>query len=108
MTAYAEVIGDPIAHSQSPVIYGFWLKALKIDAEYRRTLVSRADFPDYLAKRRTVASASNTGIPARANIAATVDFPMPIEPVRASIFIAASARGRARHRAAAAAACREW
>jgi shikimate dehydrogenase len=53
MTAYAEVIGDPIAHSQSPVIYGFWLKALKIDAEYRRTLVSRADFPDYLAKRRT-------------------------------------------------------
>ena len=52
MTAYAEVIGDPIAHSQSPVIHGFWLKALKIDAEYRRTLVTRADFPDYLAKRR--------------------------------------------------------
>ena len=52
MTIYAEVIGDPIAHSQSPVIYGFWLKALKIDAEYRRTLVTRADLPAYLAKRR--------------------------------------------------------
>ena len=52
MTIYAEVIGDPIAHSQSPVIHGFWLKALKIDANYRRTLVTRADFPDYLAKRR--------------------------------------------------------
>jgi len=52
MTAYAEVIGDPIAHSQSPVIHGFWLKALRIDADYRRTLVTRADFPVYLAKRR--------------------------------------------------------
>ena len=52
MTAYAEVIGDPIAQSQSPVIHGFWLKALKIDADYRRTLVTRADFPAYLAKRR--------------------------------------------------------
>lgn len=52
MTAYAEVIGDPIAHSQSPLIHGFWLKALKIDADYRRTLVTRADFPDYLATRR--------------------------------------------------------
>jgi len=52
MTAYAEVIGDPIAHSQSPLVHGFWLKALKIDAEYRRTLVTRAEFPAYLAKRR--------------------------------------------------------
>lgn len=52
MTAYAEVIGDPIAHSQSPLVHGFWLKALKIDADYRRTVVTRADFPDYLAKRR--------------------------------------------------------
>jgi shikimate dehydrogenase len=52
MTIYAEVIGDPIAQSQSPVIHGFWLKALKIDADYRRTIVTRAAFPDYLAKRR--------------------------------------------------------
>ena len=34
------------------MIHGFWLKALEIDADYRRTLVTRADFPDYLAKRR--------------------------------------------------------
>jgi shikimate dehydrogenase len=52
MSAYAEVIGDPIAQSQSPLVHGFWLKALKIDADYRRTLVTRADFPGYLAKRR--------------------------------------------------------
>ena len=52
MTIYAEVIGDPIAHSQSPLVHGFWLKALKIDAYYRRMLVTRAEFPGYLAKRR--------------------------------------------------------
>jgi shikimate dehydrogenase len=52
VTIYAEVIGDPIAHSRSPLVHGFWLKALKIDADYRRTLVTRAEFPNYLAKRR--------------------------------------------------------
>ena len=28
---YAEVIGDPIAHSKSPRIHGFWLEALGLD-----------------------------------------------------------------------------
>lgn len=42
---YAEVIGDPIAHSKSPLIHGFWLDALGIDADYRATHVT----PDGLA-----------------------------------------------------------
>ena len=29
---YAEVIGDPIAHSKSPLIHNFWLGKLEIDA----------------------------------------------------------------------------
>jgi shikimate dehydrogenase len=49
---YAEVIGDPIAHSKSPVIHGFWLKALGIDAEYRKTHVTREGLADYFAERR--------------------------------------------------------
>ena len=49
---YAEVIGDPIAHSKSPVIHGFWLKALGIDAEYRKTQVSREGLAEYFAERR--------------------------------------------------------
>lgn len=42
---YAEVIGDPIAHSKSPLIHRFWLDALGIDVDYRATRVA----PDALA-----------------------------------------------------------
>lgn len=49
---FAEVIGDPIDHSLSPLIHGFWLEALGIEADYRRMKVSRADFPAYIAERR--------------------------------------------------------
>lgn len=52
MTLYAEVIGDPIAHSKSPLIHGFWLDALGLDAEYRATRVTAADLPRYFAERR--------------------------------------------------------
>jgi shikimate dehydrogenase len=49
---YAEVIGEPIAQSKSPLIHGFWLERLGLDAEYRRTLVTPADLPAYFAERR--------------------------------------------------------
>ncbi|HEX8585901.1 MAG TPA: shikimate dehydrogenase [Allosphingosinicella sp.] len=50
---YAEVIGDPIAHSKSPLIHGFWLEKLGIVGDYRRTLVSRGELPAFLAARRS-------------------------------------------------------
>jgi shikimate dehydrogenase len=49
---YAEVIGDPIAQSKSPVIHGFWLGKLGIDAEYRAAHVRPEDLADYIAQRR--------------------------------------------------------
>jgi shikimate dehydrogenase len=49
---YAEVIGDPIAHSKSPIIHNFWLKKLKIDAEYRACHVGPAALSDYFANRQ--------------------------------------------------------
>jgi shikimate dehydrogenase len=52
MTAYAEVIGDPIAHSKSPLIHGFWLDALGIEAEYRRCHVRADDLGAYFERRR--------------------------------------------------------
>ncbi|TCM18545.1 shikimate dehydrogenase [Novosphingobium sp. PhB165] len=49
---YAEVIGDPIAQSKSPLIHGFWLEKLGIEARYDRCLVTVDGLADYLAARR--------------------------------------------------------
>ena len=49
---YAEVIGDPIAHSKSPLIHNFWLGKLGIDAEYRACHVRPEELADYFAQRR--------------------------------------------------------
>ena len=49
---HAEVIGDPIAHSKSPLIHGFWLDKLGIDATYAKTHVLAPDLPAFLASRR--------------------------------------------------------
>ena len=50
--AYAEVIGDPIAHSKSPLIHNFWLGKLGIDAEYRTCHVRADELADYFTRRR--------------------------------------------------------
>lgn len=49
---YAEVIGDPVAHSKSPLIHKFWLEKLGIEGDYRATRVTVDELPDYLAARR--------------------------------------------------------
>jgi shikimate dehydrogenase len=49
---YAEVIGDPIAHSKSPVIHGFWLEKLGLEGAYRRTRVPADGLQNYLDNRR--------------------------------------------------------
>ncbi len=49
---YAEVIGDPIAHSKSPAIHKFWLEKLGIEGDYRAVRVSPPELPAYLAARR--------------------------------------------------------
>ncbi|WP_336968160.1 shikimate dehydrogenase [Sphingobium aromaticiconvertens] len=49
---YAEVIGDPIAHSKSPLIHNFWLQALGIEAEYRKTHVTPEGLAAYFLTRR--------------------------------------------------------
>ncbi len=48
MTPLVHVIGDPIAHSKSPVIHGFWLEKLGIPGEYTRTHVTAEGLADYL------------------------------------------------------------
>jgi shikimate dehydrogenase len=50
---YAEVIGDPVAHSKSPLIHALWLEKLGIEAEYRRTRVTAEELPTYRSSRRS-------------------------------------------------------
>lgn len=52
MLPYAEVIGDPVAHSRSATIHGFWLETLSIRAGYRATRVGREELADFLRGRR--------------------------------------------------------
>ena len=49
---YAEVVGDPVAHSKSPLIHGFWLQKLDMAADYRRAHVRRGELESYLQERR--------------------------------------------------------
>ncbi len=49
---YADVIGDPIAHSKSPLIHNFWLSQLGIAADYRACHVRPDGLADYVASRR--------------------------------------------------------
>lgn len=46
---YALVIGDPIAQSKSPAIYGFWIERLGIEAEYGAKRVEADMLQDFLA-----------------------------------------------------------
>jgi len=51
-TRFAEVIGDPIVQSKSPLIHGFWLEQTGIADVYRATQVSPDGLGDYFAARR--------------------------------------------------------
>ncbi len=52
MTAYAEVIGDPIIQSKSPAIHSFWLGKLGLAGDYRAVHVRSGELADYIASRR--------------------------------------------------------
>ena len=49
---YAEVIGDPIAHSKSPLIHKFWLAKLGLEGDFRAVRVTPDEFDSYLESRR--------------------------------------------------------
>ncbi|MGD9471541.1 MAG: shikimate dehydrogenase [Novosphingobium sp.] len=75
MTPYAEVIGDPIAQSKSPVIHNFWLEKLGIDADYRTCHVKPEELADYFALRRRDPAwrGCNVTIPHKEQVAPFVD-----------------------------------
>ena len=72
---YAEVIGDPVDHSLSPAIHGFWLEALGIEARYDRRRITRADLPEYIAEKRADPAwrGSNVTMPLKLDAVALAD-----------------------------------
>jgi shikimate dehydrogenase len=52
VSAYAEVIGDPIAQSKSPAIHRFWLGRAELEGDYRACHVMSGNLTDYLHSRR--------------------------------------------------------
>jgi shikimate dehydrogenase len=49
---YSEVIGDPVAHSKSPLIHVFWLSKLGLKGDYRATRVAPGELAAFLSERR--------------------------------------------------------
>jgi shikimate dehydrogenase len=49
---YAEVIGDPVAQSKSPLIHRYWLKQLGLGGDYRARCVPGSKLGGYFADRR--------------------------------------------------------
>jgi shikimate dehydrogenase len=43
------VIGWPVEHSRSPLIHGYWIRQLGLDAAYRREPVAPEGFADFIA-----------------------------------------------------------
>ena len=52
MTPYAEVIGDPVAHSRSPTIHRAWLDALGREGAFDATRVASPELAAFVAARR--------------------------------------------------------
>jgi shikimate dehydrogenase len=53
-TGFAEVIGDPIAHSKSPLIHRFWLAKLGLSGDYLPRQVPPERLRDISWKLRAV------------------------------------------------------
>ncbi len=75
---YAEVIGDPIYQSKSPLIHGFWLEKLGIRAQYRATRVRADELADYFEQRRADPAwrGCNVTIPHKQSVIALIDSPL--------------------------------
>lgn len=72
---YAEVIGDPIGHSKSPLIHNFWLGKLGIDAEYHACHVTGDGLRDYFTRRHKDAKwrGCNVTIPHKEKVHSLID-----------------------------------
>jgi shikimate dehydrogenase len=72
---FAEVVGDPIAQSKSPLIHKYWLDRLGIAGDYVRTLIAADELASFLDRRRSDADwrGCNVTIPHKQSIIPFLD-----------------------------------
>lgn len=72
---YAEVIGDPVSHSKSPLIHNFWLERLELEGDYRAFHVKPDALEGYFAQRREDPDwrGCNVTIPHKERVVAHID-----------------------------------
>ena len=62
-TLHFAVIGDPIAHSRSPLMHNAAFRALGLDADYTAVHVTKDALPGFLERARTEFSGFNVTVP---------------------------------------------
>ncbi len=87
MEPFAEVIGDPVSHSLSPLIHRYWLQALGLSGDYRATGVQRSALARFFEERRTdpLWRGCNVTIPHKETAAALVDQLDPVARIIGAI-----------------------
>ncbi|WP_091735857.1 shikimate dehydrogenase [Phenylobacterium immobile] len=74
----AAVVGNPIAHSLSPLIHGAWLKAGALDGTYERVLIPLGAFPAEIHRLQAQGlSGVNVTLPFKEEALALADEPSP-------------------------------
>jgi shikimate dehydrogenase len=75
MPPYAEVIGDPVAHSKSPAIHRYWLQQAAVAGDYRSCRVPKGKLADYFQSRRRDGDwrGCNVTIPHKEDVAPLLD-----------------------------------
>lgn len=72
---YAEVIGDPVDHSKSPLIHEYWLAQLELAGDYRKSRVASDELRRYFLERRSDPDwrGCNVTIPHKQTVLACLD-----------------------------------
>ncbi|GGC51633.1 shikimate dehydrogenase [Chelatococcus reniformis] len=79
MSPRACVIGDPIAHSRSPLIHRYWLAQHDIAGSYERQHITAAALPAFIAELRAGGwRGCNVTVPHKGAVAAQVDELTPV------------------------------
>jgi len=93
---FAEVIGDPIAHSKSPQIHRFWLDSLGIEGDYRAMQIKPDALSDFIRARRSPTRwrGCNVTVPHKQSIIPLIDALTPLAEAVGAVNLVLPRNGR--------------